>query len=137
MQDGTVVASGHVIPASGPHKAAAACVTTDGSTVWSRTYEGTTSRTFSDGTASDHGIVLAGRINDDAWLVELDMNGDTLWTRSFGGSGSDAGTSVARADDGGYIMVGSTDSYGAGGTDIYVIKTDCRGNTRGPVRKLD
>jgi len=54
---------------------------------------------------------------------------DTLWTRTYGGSGDDVGYAILHTDDGGYLVVGSTESYGAGGKDGYIIKTDLDGNT--------
>jgi hypothetical protein len=47
---------------------------------------------------------------------------------TFGGSGDDYLTFVKQTRDGGYIMTGSTNSFGAGGYDVYLMKTDGSGN---------
>jgi hypothetical protein len=40
----------------------------------------------------------------------------------------DFGQSIDKTDDGGYILCGFTSNYGAGGNDIYLVKTDVAGN---------
>lgn len=54
---------------------------------------------------------------------------DTLWTRIFGGSDTDIGNCVRQTSDSGYIIVGWTESFGNINGDIYLIKTDCSGDT--------
>jgi len=68
-----------------------------------------------------------GATNSDVWLIKTYANGDTLWTKTYGGSTDDRGWSVRQTFGGGYIITGYTTS-GAGGGDAWLIKTDSSGN---------
>ena len=77
----------------------------------------------------DGNLVVVGNNGGDLFLSEINDDGDTIWTRSYGGSDTDNGYSVRQTSEGGYIVAGYTTSLGAGGYDIYLIKTDSLGNT--------
>ncbi|MBK7378761.1 MAG: T9SS type A sorting domain-containing protein [Ignavibacteriales bacterium] len=65
----------------------------------------------------------------DVWLIKIDANGDTLWTKTYGGVGDDYAYAMKQTNDGGFIIGGATNSFGAGGLDYYIIKTDSLGDT--------
>ena len=60
-------------------------------------------------------------------LISVFAQPNTLWTQTFGGSSADYGMSVQQTTDGGYIIAGFTNSYGAGSDDVYLIKTNYLG----------
>jgi len=75
------------------------------------------------------GVTQMEGLDADVYLVKTDEKGDTLWTKSYGGSGHEYGRWVQEIADTGYIIAGYTNSYGSGGYDVYVIKTDLNGDT--------
>ena len=68
-----------------------------------------------------------GAGDEDVYILKLNSSGDTIWTRTYGGSDDDEAYSVMQTSDGGYIIAGYTYSFGAGYDDIYLIKTDSLG----------
>ncbi len=64
----------------------------------------------------------------DVCLIRTDENGDSLWTKTYGGLGDDYAYSIIAANDGGYIITGLFD-IGGGATDVYLIRIDSQGNT--------
>lgn len=65
--------------------------------------------------------------NNNVFLSKVDSVGTIAWTRSFGGTKADFGTSATSANNGGYAIIGNTASFGAGGTDIYLVRTSSQG----------
>jgi len=83
---------------------------------------------------SDGGYAIAGTTTSfgaglsDAYLVKLDANGNLQWTKTIGGKEFEDGYSLIQTADGGYAIAGQTNSFGAGGYDVYVVKLDANGN---------
>ncbi len=109
--------------------------TANGDTLWTKTYGGTGSYDgYSVQQTNDGGYIITGQIENlgsgswDIYLIKTTANGNTLWTKSFGGKGYDVGKSVSQTSDGGYIIAGLTNSFGAGGMDVYLIKTTANGD---------
>ena len=85
---------------------------------------------------SDGGYIIAGTTNSfgagnyDVYVIKLDSLGNVKWTSTIGGTGDDEGVSVVQANDGGYIVAGYTNSFGAGSYDMYVVKLDSGGSIK-------
>ena len=102
-----------------------------GDTVWSRTY-GDDDRDWARDVrqTADGGFIVAGDTRSgvtgeyDVWLIKTDPRGDTAWTRRFGGDKDEFGMGVRQTPDGGYVVVGHTQSYGAGAADGLFLRTD-------------
>jgi uncharacterized delta-60 repeat protein len=81
----------------------------------------------------DGGYIVAGRTdsygfgNDDILLMKYARDGSLLWAKTAGGSLDDFAYSVAQVDDGGYIVAGVTYSFGAGNSDVLLLKFDRHG----------
>jgi hypothetical protein len=67
-----------------------------------------------------------------AYVVRLDNSGKEIWSRTYGGTACDIAYGVAPTHDGGFVVTGETESFGAGMKDVYVIKTDAQGEAGDP-----
>ena len=65
----------------------------------------------------------------NAWLIKTDQSGDTLWTKTYGGNYHNPIYCVQETSDGGYILVGSTNSIDTDNFDVLLIKTNQLGDT--------
>ncbi len=106
----------------------------NGTEEWNRTFRGTYyDRAHSVQQTTDGGFILAGWTESygtgsaDFWLVKTDSDGKEDWNKTFGGTNWDEAHSVQQTTDGGFILAGSVDSYGAGSTDAWLVKTDSNG----------
>ena len=81
---------------------------------------------------ADEGFTIAGSAvsvsrGSDAILIKTDSDGDTIWTRSFGGEYNDEARSLILTSDGGYALSGFSWSYGAGLSDFWLVKVNEEG----------
>jgi len=106
----------------------------NGDMVWSKIYSpgnhsgGTSIHETIDGGFIVAGTTFAGAGESDFWLLKIDSQGDTLWTRTYGGPYADDALSVKQTCEGGYIVVGRTWSFGAGLEELYIVRTDSVGD---------
>ena len=108
----------------------------NGDTIWTKTFGGPQ---FDDGwdiqQTLDKGYIIVGRSSSfgssamDVYLIRTDSLGDTIWTRTYGGSDWDEAYSVRQTQDSGFIIAGVTESFGSGEMKLYLIKTDSLGDT--------
>ncbi|MFC2092743.1 T9SS type A sorting domain-containing protein [Bacteroidota bacterium] len=107
-----------------------------GDTLWTKIYRGGYSDWVSTiQQTSDSGYILVGALESldahetDLYIIKTNSIGDTLWTKTYGGTNMEMGCDVQQTSDSGYIFSGWTQSFGATGTNIYLIKTDTWGNS--------
>ncbi len=136
-RDGGSILVGTIMDCYGAESDDAWLVKSDrnGNQVWSKAFGGS-GLDYANAVqqTSDGGYILAGARTpfgtdqQDAWLIKTDADGNMVWDKTFGGSGPEHAQAVQQTRDGGYILVGFTNSSGAGSDDAWLIKTDGDGN---------
>ncbi len=107
----------------------------DGEKIWDKSVFGMTDDAgHSIQVTGDKNYIVTGYTESkgqgagDVWVLKFDKNGERIWEKTFGGSSLDTGEAVLQTKDKGYIVVGNTESKGAGLSDIWVLKLDKDGN---------
>ena len=108
----------------------------NGDTIWTNRFGDSSYEVgYSVKQTPDDGFIVAGFTQSmgaggaDVYLVRTDSNGDSLWTKTYGGKQYDRGKSIQQTFDGGFVIAGNTESFGAGLSDVYLIRTDSNGDT--------
>ncbi len=104
----------------------------EGSVVWQNTYGGTGASSVQQ--TSDGGFIVAGSIFSlgnsisSPSVLRLNSSGDVVWQKNYGGTGYDFAHSVKQTSDGGFIVAGDTNAFGAGGSDAWLLRLDSAGS---------
>ena len=107
----------------------------NGTVSWTKTY----GRSYQDylhsfQQTSDGGYIVVGDSESsgsgkwDIWVLKLDSKGEVSWQKTYGGSDEDYASSVDSTEGGGYVLIGSTKSFGSGASDIVVLKLTNEGD---------
>lgn len=121
-----------------------------GTVLWTKFYGGSASDGLAGiAQAADGGFFIASGTNSvdgdvglhygstfyaDTWVLRLDNNGDKLWSKVIGGSGTDLARDIKAAADGGCYIFGVTasddiDATGNhGSSDLHIVKLDSLGH---------
>jgi hypothetical protein len=106
----------------------------NGTVMWNQAFGGVESDKAYALAASKDGYVVVGEThsnqeaNADAFAAKTDLNGRLIWKTTYGGADFDVANAVTTTGDGGYLVVGSTFSYGKGQRDFWFFEIDDSGN---------
>jgi len=107
-----------------------------GNLLWNKTYGGIDDDCgYALVECSDRGFALVGYTSSygegssDFWLIRTDSYGNHLWNFTFGGDNEETGWALVECDDGGFAIVGYTESFGNNPPykDVLVVRTNATG----------
>lgn len=132
-----VVGEAHTFDSLGKSDIFILKLTPTGDTSWGKTYGGLNSDYgYKIIQLSDSGYIVSGYTESygsgirDAYVMRLNSIGDTLWAKAYGGNSIDGSNDFIQTVDGGFLLVGNTFSFGAGGSDVYAVKIDPNGTVQ-------
>ena len=121
-------------------------VNTNGATTWAKFYGGEEAEIPAriqrvpggyivvGATSSTDGDITFNHGGFDYWVIRLDVEGELMWQRTFGGSGDDFAEDFVVLEDGSMIINGTSNSSDGdktvsyGMNDVWVVKVDNGGN---------
>lgn len=112
-------------------------VNNSGKEQWFHAYGGEDDDVAHDVIALDDGYLIVGSTasfdlnRDDVYIVRTDKMGKVLWQNTYGGNRDDEGYAVTKSPDGGFVIVGRTESFSRrNGFDLYLFKIDGNGKLK-------
>jgi len=136
LSDGRFAVAANVDAGSGTTDAVLYLLTSDGALADSNRFGGASHDIVMAVSATpDGGFAVAGWTASygagsfDAYLVKTDASCDLVWEKWYGGASSDQARNFMVTPDGGFVLAGSTSSYGAGSSDCYIVRIDSAGDT--------
>ena len=110
-------------------------IDSNGNEEWNKTYGGSEWDSSSSVIqTNDRGYILAGKTNSFGfkkimtWILKTDSEGVEEWNKTYGGKNSDSANYILQTYDGGYLILGRTESFGSGKRDIWLLKINSNGN---------
>jgi len=105
-----------------------------GNLEWIKNYGGTSNDIFSSiKLCTNNQLIISGETASfglgwsNGWILKINLNGDTLWTKTYGGEKGNNFKDIVINPDGGFTLIGSTNSFGFGESDFWVIRIDSTG----------
>ena len=109
-------------------------LSSEGDVEWQKAYGGNDNdEAHSIQQTYEGGYIVAGEtrswgVGDDIWVLKLSPVGDVEWQKTYGGDADDSAYYVQQTMDGAYIVVGNTNSFGAGSIDFWVLRLSSTGD---------
>ena len=107
---------------------------TEGKRAWQKNFGGKEKDEAKAVVAVNNGGVLVagytesyGKGRRDVYILYIDKNGKEIWSKAIGGESDDDAYAITLTADGGFVVAGGTESYGAGRSDFYMLKFDGKG----------
>jgi len=102
---------------------------------WFHAYGGKDDEVANDIIETEDGYILVGSTDSfglnykDVYVVKIDKRGKTIWQHSYGGKYDDEGYAITKSPDGGFVIVGKTETR-RNGDDLYLFKIDKNGKMK-------
>lgn len=104
----------------------------EGNLIWEKVFGGRNFDYAYDVVNNDGNYLIVGNSNSfsdtvDLYVLKINRDGEKIWEKVYGGKGYDTGFFVRSNGKGEYLIVGGSNSQGAGNSDVYVVKIDEEG----------